>query len=149
LYPMWLCRRGGCVTPATKLYRQFSKPIENAARRLLYPQAYAFYTKLFEAGYLPNVLIDVLTGHKIIYVCVPKCASSRIKRTLSGLLGRHIQSSEDAWERRRSGLKSPKCVGMRTFWQLSIAPHTLRFSFVRNPYSRLVSLWAHQFRDQP
>jgi hypothetical protein len=28
-------------------------------------------------------------------------------------------------------------------------PSALRFSFVRNPYARLVSLWAHQFRNRP
>jgi hypothetical protein len=80
---------------------------------------------------------------------VPKCASARIEKTLSALLGRHIKSSEQAYDRRQSGLKNPKRVGLTTFYRLATDPRALRFSFVRNPYARLVSLWAHQFRNKP
>jgi hypothetical protein len=91
----------------------------------------------------------VLPEQRIVYVCVPKCASARIKKTLSALLGWHIQSSEEAHARQQSGLKNPKGVGISTFWRVATDPSALRFSFVRNPYARLVSLWAHQFRNRP
>ena len=133
----------------TRLFRRYSFPIAENAQRLLYPQAHAFYTKLVEEGYQPDVLIDVLPQARIIYVCVPKCASSRIKKTLSALIGRHIELSEEAYERKLSGLKNPKRAGLPTFWRLATDPSALRFSFVRNPYARLVSLWAHQFRNNP
>jgi hypothetical protein len=38
---------------------------------------------------------------------------------------------------------------LTTFWRIATDPAALRFSFVRDPYARLVSLWAHQFRDKP
>jgi hypothetical protein len=133
----------------TRVFRQYSLPVADKAWHLFFPQAHSFYTKLIENGYYPNLLIDVLPDAGIIYVCVPKCASSRIKKTLSALLGRYIQSSEEAYERQQTGLKNPKCAGLSTFWRVATDPHALRFSFVRNPYARLVSLWAHQFRSMP
>src|SRR4030081_477435 len=96
----------------TRVFRRYSSPIADNARRLLYPQAHAFYKKLIEDGYHPNLLIDVLPDERIVYVCVPKCASSRIKKTLSVLLGRHIQSPEEVYERKLSGLENPKGVGL-------------------------------------
>src|SRR5580704_16518165 len=110
-------------------------------RRIVYPHHCADHD--------PNVLIDVLPDQRIVYICIPKCASARIKKTLSALLGRHVESSEEAYTRQQSGLKNPKAVGASTFWRVATDPAALRFSFVRNPYARLVSLWAHQFRDKP
>jgi hypothetical protein len=37
----------------------------SAIRRLLHPEAHAFYMKLIEDGYQPNVLIDVLPDERI------------------------------------------------------------------------------------
>jgi hypothetical protein len=133
----------------TRALRGFSSRFADQARRLLCPEAQAFYAKLMEDGYQPNVLIDVLPDQRIVYICVPKCASARIKKTLSALLGRRIQSSEEAYTRQRSGLKDPKAVGVSAFWRVAIDSAALRFSFVRNPYARLVSLWTHQFRNKP
>jgi hypothetical protein len=137
------------MKPVTRVFRQYSLPIVDKARRLLCPQAHSLYAKLMDDGYEPNVLIDVLPVQRIIYVCVPKCASSRIKKTLGALLGRDIRSSKEAYERLQSGLRNPKRVGLLTFWRVATDPGALRFSFVRNPYARLVSLWAHQFRNRP
>jgi hypothetical protein len=133
----------------TRAFRRYSSPLADKARHMLCPEACAFYTRLVEDGYQPNVLIDVLPDQRLVYVCVPKCASSRIKKTLSSLLGRHIQSSEEAYQRHHSGLENPSRVGLATFWRVANDPSALRFSFVRNPYARLVSLWAHQFRNRP
>jgi hypothetical protein len=36
-----------------------------------------------------------------------------------------------------------------SFFRLATSPQTLRFSFVRNPYARVVSCWAEKFRDRP
>jgi hypothetical protein len=132
-----------------RTFRRYSSRFADQAQRLFCPEAYAFYTKLIEDGYQPNVLIDILPDKRIVYLCVPKCASARIKKTLSALPGRHIRSSEEAYTRRQSGLKSPKEIGVSTFCRVATDPAALRFSFVRNPYARLVSLWAHQFRDRP
>jgi hypothetical protein len=137
------------MKPVTRVFRRYSLPVVDKAQRLLCPQAHSLYAKLMDDGYQPNLLIDVLPAERIIYVCVPKCASSRIKKTLSALLGRHMRSSEEAYERYQSGLKNPKRVGLLTFWRVANDTGALRFSFVRNPYARLVSLRAHQFRNRP
>jgi hypothetical protein len=94
----------------TRAFRHYSSPLADKTRRMLYPEACTFFTRLVEDGYQPNVLIDVLPDQRLVYVCVPKCASSRIKKTLSSLLGRRIQSSEEAYQRHHSGLKSPSRV---------------------------------------
>jgi hypothetical protein len=117
----------------TRTFRQWSGPIADKAARLLHPQAHAFYMRLAEDGYQPNVLIDVLPDERIVYVCAPKCASARIKKTLCALQGRQIRSSEEAYERQHSGLKNPKRAGLSTFWQVATDPRAVRFSFVRNP----------------
>ena len=99
----------------TRAFRRYSSPLADTAQRIFCPEAHTFYTRLIEEGYQPNVLIDVLPEERVIYVCVPKCASARIKKTLSSLHGRHIRSSEEAYERQHSGLKNPKRVGLSTF----------------------------------
>jgi Sulfotransferase family len=104
---------------------------------------------MIAAGYNPSAHIDVLPDHRIIYVCVPKSASSRIKMSLGALLGRRLSSSEDANNRRLSGLKAPHHFGLSTFCRLAMDARTLRFSFVRNPYGRLVSCWADKFQGKP
>jgi len=90
-----------------------------------------------------------LPKHRVIYVCVPKNASSRIKITLSALLGHSVTSDWAANKRKLSGLKAPKHVGLTLFHGLATDPDALRFSFVRNPYARLVSCWTNKFRDKP
>jgi hypothetical protein len=137
------------MTPATRLLRRVLSPIGDTGRRILHPQAQVFYDRLIEGGYAPNAHIDVLPAYQVIYVCVPKCASSSIKSTLSTLIGRNLQTPEEAYERRLSGLKAPRQVSLATLWHLATSPSALRFAFVRNPYARLVSCWASKFRDQP
>lgn len=113
------------------------------------PPAYEFCARMVAAGYDPSAHIDVLPDHRIIYLCVPKSASSRIKTSLGALLGRRLSSSEDANNRKLSGLKAPHHVGLSAFYRLAMDTNTLRFSFVRNPYGRLVSCWADKFQDKP
>jgi sulfotransferase famil protein len=57
--------------------------------------------------------------------------------------------SEQIHLRRYSGLKSPKQVGISAFYRLVNDQASLRFSFVRNPYDRLVSAWVDKFRNKP
>jgi hypothetical protein len=137
------------MTPATRLVRRVLSPIGEAGRRVLHPQAHAFYKQLMEGGYAPNEHIDVIPAYRLVYVCIPKCASSRIKNSLSRLIGRSLQTPQETYERKLSGLKAPKHVSLATFLQLATDPSALRFSFVRNPYARLVSCWASKFQDQP
>jgi hypothetical protein len=123
--------------------------VVNWRDRLLDPEATSFFETMAEGGYNPNAHIDVLPRHGLIYISVPKCASTTIKGALS-VLDRGVAPPSDRLHARRySGLYSPLRVGLSTFRQLALSPNTLRFSFVRNPYARLVSAWADKFQDKP
>jgi hypothetical protein len=123
--------------------------IVNCLDRCVDPNASAFYAQLVLMGYDANALVDVLPKSRLIYVCIPKCASTTIKATLSALSGREPLSFEELHKRRYSGLKSPYQVGPSTLCSLAHDAGTLRFSFVRNPYARLVSAWADKYKNKP
>jgi Sulfotransferase family len=123
--------------------------VRNCRDRWFDRSAAAFYSELIGEGFAPNSHIDVLPRHRLIYVCVPKCASTTIKMTLSGLTSRRPGSFDELHKRRFSGLTSPARVGVARFYRLATSPQTLRFAFVRNPYARLVSAWADKFQNKP
>jgi hypothetical protein len=112
------------------------------------PAAAAFYSELVARGCDPNAHIDVLAGHRLLYLCIPKCASTTIKMALSALVGRAPASFEQIHQRRHSGLRSPFEAGLSTFHRVALDGTTLRFAFVRNPYDRLVSAWADKFQNK-
>jgi Sulfotransferase family len=120
----------------------------NGVSRFCDPDALAHYNELGRGGYNPNAHIDALVQQKLIYVNVPKNASTSIKMILSRLVGRKPMSLEQLHKRKYSGLQSPFQVGMSAFYRLATDSTTLRFSFVRNPYERLVSAWADKFQDR-
>lgn len=137
---------------STRLLRPYGLQLRQYAWRAIVgrldPPAYEFYARMLAAGYDPSATIDVLPEHRIIYVCVPKSASSRVKICLSNLLGLQVTTYEAAHRRKLSGLKAPHHVGLSSFYRLAMDANTLRFSFVRNPYARLVSCWADKYRDR-
>ena len=120
----------------------------NGISRYRNPDASAFYNELNGGGYNPNALIDALAQQKLIYINVPKCASTSIKMILSRLVGRRVASFDQLHKRIYSGLRSPFQIGVSAFHRLATDSATLRFSFVRNPYERLVSAWADKFQDR-
>ena len=132
------------------LYTRLRSRVLNGFAYLADAPAAAFYRDLVARGYLPNVLIDVLPEHRLIYVSVPKAASTTIRMVLSVMIGRRPATTTDEQHIRRiSGLLSPRHAGISVFYRLARDPGTLRFSFVRNPYDRLVSAWADKFRNRP
>ncbi|MGH7193287.1 MAG: sulfotransferase family 2 domain-containing protein, partial [Candidatus Saccharimonadales bacterium] len=113
------------------------------------PAAAAFSKKLNDEGFFFNQLVNILPDRGVIYVAVPKVASTRIRSTLGKIAGRYSrQINPRRWGRRRPP-QVPRSMSVRTFYRLATDPDTLRFSFVRNPYARLVSSWAHIFKDRP
>lgn len=118
------------------------------------PDALAFYKTALAHGYLPNNLIDVVTDLDIVYIANPKAACTRIRATLASFLGRDVMSGWSAdknWQvhkRSNSGLKAPR-HNIPAFYRLAKSLSTLRFSFVRNPYDRMVSCWVDQYRGKP
>ena len=141
-------------------FMRLLRPLEIAVKELpwiasesvaefLNPVAVEFYENLLAGGYEPDQLLFVLPKHKLLYIGVPKAASTRIKKTLARVVGQFSRSLKGS---RRSQYRGP--YGLRnmtigSFFRLATSSDTLRFSFVRNPYARVVSCWAHKFADRP
>jgi hypothetical protein len=136
------------------------RPIEIKAKQLAWiateplsdifdPAAAEFYDRLVRGGYEPDLLLNVLPAHKLLYVVVPKAASTRIRRTLARIDGRYVRTLKPSRWFRHSGPGGPRSMTMSSFHRLATGAGTLRFSFVRNPYARAVSCWADKFRDKP
>lgn len=102
-----------------------------------------------DGGFDPDAHIDVLPRHRLIYLSVPKCASTTIKSALSALQLGAMPTTDSIHVRRYSGLNSPTQIGLSAFHRLATDGVTLRFAFVRNPYARLVSAWADKFQSKP
>ncbi|MBN9548789.1 MAG: sulfotransferase family 2 domain-containing protein, partial [Alphaproteobacteria bacterium] len=119
-----------------------------------HPEALSFYQRTMQGAYLPDDLIDVVPQLKILYLAIPKAASSRIRSNLAALIGNDTTSdwtSNRNWRvhsRKASGLRAPR-HSILQFYRLAVSPDALRFTFVRNPYVRLLSCWADQYRDHP
>lgn len=113
------------------------------------PQASKFYGNLVAEGFDQLAHFDVLPRQRILYLCIPKCASTTIRMALSQMVGEPASCAAQVHLRRYSPLRSPKQVGVSTFHRLVKDQAALRFSFVRNPYDRLVSAWADKFQGKP
>jgi hypothetical protein len=136
------------------------RPIEITAKQLLWiateplsdlfdPGAAHFYEKLVAGGYEPDLLLNVLPAHKLLYVVVPKAASTRIRRTLAQAVGRYVISLKPSRWFTFSGPHGPRSMTKSSFYRFATDDDTLRFSFVRNPYARAVSCWADKYRGKP
>jgi Sulfotransferase family len=113
------------------------------------PAATTFFHNLLSGGHVANELIKVLPRHKLVYVAVPKAASTRIRKTLAAIEGRFSRSLRPG---RRSCYRGPyglSSMMIGSFYDLATHPETFRFSFVRNPYARMVSCWADKFANKP
>jgi len=131
------------------LFDRASSRVVNWRDHWLDPSAESFFQAMNAGGFDPDALIDVLPRYRLIYVCVPKSASTTIKSALSALEHGATVAPALLHRRRCSGLKSPTHVGLANFQRLASSAGTLRFSFVRNPYARLVSAWADKFQGKP
>ena len=135
--------------PYKYVFSRLSSRIVNWRDQLLDPSASTFYRAMSDSGFDPDAHIDVLPRHRVIYISLPKCASTTIKSILSTLVLGTTVALDKVHKRRYSGLMSPTHVGLSTFHRLANGASTLRFSFVRNPYARLVSAWADKFQGKP
>jgi Sulfotransferase family len=139
---------------------RFLRPVEIAIKEIPWiasrplagifnPVAAKFYAALAAGGYEAEELLKVLPRHNLIYVAVPKSASTRIRRTLAQVGGRHSRSLTSAGRSRYRGPYGPRNITVGSFYRLATNPGTLRFSFVRNPYARAVSCWSDKFVNKP
>ena len=113
------------------------------------PSAVEFYENLMTNGYEADSLLNVLPRHNLIYIGVPKAASTRIRRTLARIDGRFMRSLKPNRRSMYRGPCGPRNITIDTLFRLATNPDVLRFSFVRNPYARVVSCWADKFAGKP
>src|ERR1700722_8358245 len=113
------------------------------------PCAVAFCDAIAAGGFNFDELINVAPSLNVIYVTVPKVASTRIRQTLAAAVGRHSISLNPRRTRRFRGPFGPRSMTPAAFPKLATDPKALRFSFVRNPYARAVSCWPDKFRGKP
>ncbi len=139
---------------------RFLRPVEIAIKEfpwiasrplagLFNPAATKFYSEIAASGHEAEELLKLLPRHNLIYVAVPKSASTRIRRTLAQAEGRHSRSLTSAGRSRYRGPYGPRNITVGSFYRLAMNPETLRFSFVRNPYARAVSCWSDKFANKP
>lgn len=119
------------------------------AARLFNPVAVEFYDRIATRSYDIDNVITVVPSHKVIYFVIPKAANTRIRATLGEVMGRRSLSLLPTRWGRVGYPRHPRTIGVSAFHRLAIDPKTLRFTFVRNPYDRLVSCWANKFLNKP
>jgi hypothetical protein len=116
---------------------------------LLNPEASSFWREIENSALWPHHLIRVAPEQKAIYVMVPKVASTRIRDTLGQVIGKRSRRLKPKYYGRIREAPGPRAIGAAKFFALVKDPQTFRFSFVRNPYSRLVGVWANGLKDCP
>jgi hypothetical protein len=131
--------------------RRLRAYVVNGRECRLNTPAAAFFNAIREHHFDAETYIDVLPQHRLIYLCVPKAASTTIRSILSSLEvgtppGPPI---ELLYNRRCTGIRSPRLAGFSVFHRLAKSAEALRFTFVRNPYARLLSTWSDRFQGRP
>jgi hypothetical protein len=122
--------------------------VSESVAEFLNPVVVEFYQNLLAGGYEPDQLLFVLPKHKLLYIGVPKAASTRIKKTLARVVGQFSRSLKRSRRLQYRGPYGLRNMTIGSFFRLATSSDTLRFSFVRNPYARVVSCWAHKFADR-
>ena len=117
--------------------RRLRACVVNSRECRLNAPAAAFFNTIREHHFDAETYIDVLPQHRLIYLCVPKAASTTIRSILSSLeVGTPPGPAlELLYNRRCTGIRSPRLAGFSVFHRLTKSAETLRFTFVRNPYA--------------
>jgi hypothetical protein len=129
--------------------RRLRARVVNNRECWLNSRAAAFFNAVHEHHFGAETYIDVLPQHSLIYLWLPKSASTTIRSILSSLEVGTPPGLELLYNRRCSGIRSPRLAGFSVFHQLAKSAEALRFTFVRNPYARLLSAWSDRFQGRP
>lgn len=132
-----------------RLGRQALRKIEKRLLGWRDPEAYDFYQRMMLHPYDPEYFVHVLPERRLLYIAISKAANTRIKTTLSQIGGDVDDATRRVHTRQKSGLSGPRQLGASVFHRIATDPKALRFTFVRNPYDRLVSCWADKFQEKP
>ena len=113
------------------------------------PAAVEFCRKLEAEAFRTDDLVRVMPSHDVIYLVVSKAASTRIRTILAAIGGRYSRRLKPGPVRKFREPQGLRSMTVRSFYHLATSPKTFRFSFVRNPYARLLSSWANKFEGKP
>lgn len=107
-----------------------------------------FKWKALESSALsPDYFMHIIPQRKLIYIEVPKSASSYILEKLQELTTSNTNRVTNIHRRSESGFQSPLSMGIVPFVRFIDDPETLIFTSVRNPYSRIVSCYFDKFSN--
>ena len=119
---------------------------ESMARRNA-PRDFLKWHALENGSVSPNYFMHVVPDQKLVYVEVPKTASSYIiSELVTAFRGRNAPEG-NVHRRGRSGLTCPRAMGISQFIELIDDPETFIFASVRNPFTRLVSCYFDKFAN--
>lgn len=92
-----------------------------------------------------NYLVNISTKHKFVYIETPKVACSTIKKALQliEVEGDISMIPEDVHDRDHSPLPNPTSPDIDLGYVLT-SPDYFRFSFVRNPFSRILATYLNK-----
>jgi hypothetical protein len=114
------------------------------------PLSYRRYNQLRSAVHNPDYHINVLPARKVIYFDIPKAACTTIKVLLSEALhGPFGHEPLCVHNRKMSRIPRIREVSIRRFFRMVDDPETLIFTFVRNPYERIVSCYRDKVEKYP
>ena len=107
------------------------------------PDALDYFQRLSVESYDPDYFVHIFGQFKTIYVEVPKAASTTVLATFAeAMSGRTFDNVDIVHKRKVTGLTGPREIGLGPFHQMVKARDFRSFTFVRNPYRRLVSCWV-------
>ena len=108
------------------------------------------YLRLRKSVHSPDYHVNVLADWKTIYFDIPKAACTTIKILLSERLGGGCGCDPvEVHPRAKSGIPGILDVGPHNFFSVADDPEALIFTFVRNPYARIVSCFRDKVERHP
>jgi hypothetical protein len=99
--------------------KQFSWAASKPFAGFMGPSASEFCDRLWGGGYDPDSLINVVPTHKVIYVAVPKAASTQIKAILAQVAGKHSRSLKSSRRQKLRGPYGPRSMTAHSFFRLA------------------------------
>lgn len=107
----------------------------------------ALLYKLSIESEVPNInyVCHIHPERKLVYIEIPKAASSYVLRKILEFVGTDLSSVDNVHKRSNSKLASPDRLGALAFTALLCDPATYVFTVTRNPYLRAISCYLDKF----
>jgi hypothetical protein len=107
-----------------------------------------FLSRLHYQCFQPDKVFNIVPQSKLVYLSIRKAGCTTIK----GLIAKDLHSGgkvRNIHNRKHSGLLSIQDYGVNRFRHLLEDADTFVFTFVRNPFSRITSLYTDKLANTP